>query len=273
MTLETASRPETGTPPPLQFGLPHDGLILRVPSSGQGLSDLVWLAIVVATLIATTGSAIAAAGALGAVASLVFGAIVAGFVARYWRRHYGTRAQVTIDRAGIHDAAAGLPPLEWTDIESLEAVPNAAGVLGLYARLTPEANHRRFAGLAGLLRVGLSAQAQAGVVLEGTSADRLPIPLEYLILQLRARGAPVRAPAADFDPFAWDARWLPAPTAAGLIAERLCKRARPFAAHNLDLARTRGQAAGVRHWQGVLAELRKAEGLPADATAEDGDEI
>jgi len=269
MTLETASRPDTGTPPPLQFGLPHDGLILRVPSSGQGLSDLVWLAIVVATLIATTGSAIAAAGAVGAVASLVFGAVVAGFAARYWRRHYGARAHVTIDRAGIHDAAAGLPPLEWRDIEALEPVPNADGVLGLYARLTPEANRRRFAGLAGLLRVGLSAQAQAGVVLEGTSADRLPVPLEYLILQLRARGAPVRAPAADFDAFAWDARWLPVPAAAGLVAARLGKRARPFAAHNLDLARTRGQISGVRHWQNVLAELRKAEGLPADAEDEE----
>lgn len=270
MTLETASRPDTGKPPPLQFGLPHDGLVLRVPSRGQRLGDLVWLAIVAATLAATTGSAIAAAGALGAVASLVLGAVVAGIIARYWRRHYGARARVTIDRAGIHDAAAGLPPLDWTDIEALEAVPNAVGVLGLYARLTPAANRRRFAGLAGLLRVGLSAQAQAGVVLEGTSADRLPVPLEYLILQLRARGAPVRAPAADFDAFEWDARWLPAPDAARLIAGRLGKRARPFAAHNLDLARTRGQNVGARHWQNVLAELRAAEGLPATADAEDG---
>jgi len=270
MTLETASRPDTGTPP-LQFGLPHDGLILRVPTAGQGLSDLVWLAIVVATLIATTGSAIAAAGALGAVASLVFGAIVAGFATRYWRRHYGARAHVTIDRAGIHDVAAGLPPLDWTDIEALEVIPNAAGVLGLYARLTPAANRRRFAGLASLLRVCLSAQAQAGVMLEGTSADRLPVPLEYLILQLQARGAPVRAPAVDFNPFAWDARWLPAPSAAGLVAARLGRRARPFVAQNLDLARTRGQFSGVRHWQSVLAELRKAEGLAE--IAEEDDEI
>jgi hypothetical protein len=269
MTLETASRPHVGAPPPLQFGLPHDGLILRVPTSGQGVSDLVWLAIVAATLIVTTGSAIAAAGALGAVASLVLCAVVGGFVARHWRRHYGARAHVTIDRAGIHDAAAGLPPLHWADIEALEAVPNALGVLALHARLTPAANRRRFAGLRGLLRVALSAQAQTGVTLEGTSADRLPVPLEYLILQLRARGAPVRAPAADFDPFEWDARWLSAPVAAGLVAGRLGRRARPFAAHHLDLARTRGQSAGLRHWQSVLAELREAEGLPATAEAEE----
>ena len=203
------------------------------------------------------------------VASLVFAAVVAGLALRYWRRHYGARAHVTVDRGGIHDAAAGLPPLDWADIEALEAVPNSAGVLALYARLTQAANRRRFAGFAGLLRAGLSAQAQAGVVLEGTRADRLPIPLEYLILQLHARGAPVRAPAADFDPFAWDARWLPAPVAAGLVAGRLGKRARPFAAHNLDLARTRRQAAGARHWQDVLAELRTAEGLPTAADAED----
>ena len=269
MSFKTDSHPAKSALPPLEFGLPHDGLRLRVRSAGSALGDLVWLSAVAGTLIATTGAAVAAAGALGALASFAFALGVATIAGSYWMRHYGPHAVVTIDRQGIHDRAGGVPPLEWRDLEALEIVSRADGQAGLFARLTPGAKMRRFAGWRAILALGLSTQARAGILLDGTRADRLPVPLEYLVLQLRARGAPVRAVAGDFDPFEWDARWLPADAAAALIAKRLGKRARPFAAHNLDLARTRGQPAGSRHWIEVIAELRKLDGLDAQADADE----
>jgi|GEM_PF-3982046 len=269
MALETQSRPANGAPPPLEFGLPHDGLRLRVGSAGNGLGDVVWLSAIAGTLVATAGAAVAAAGAVGAVASVAFAFGVAALAFGYWQRQYGPHAVVTIDREGIHDRAGGNVPLRWDDLEALEIVSRADGQAGLYARLTAEATARRFAGWRALLALGLSGQARAGLLLDGTRADRLPVPIEYLVLQLHARGAPVRAPLGDFDPFDWDARWLPADAAAALIAKRLGKRARPFAAHNLDLTRTRGQHAGSRHWADVIAALRKRDGLDEQADADE----
>jgi hypothetical protein len=269
MPLETKSHPANSALPPLEFGLPHDGLRLRVRSAGSALGDLVWLSAIAGTLIATTGAAVAAAGALGAMASFAFALGVATIAGGYWMRHYGPHAVVTIDREGIHDRAGGVPPLGWHNLEALEIVSRADGQAGLYARLTPEATLDRFAGWRAILALGLSPQARAGILLDGTRADRLPVPIEYLVMQLHARGAPVRAPASDFDPFEWDARWLPADAAAALIAKRLGKRARPFAAHNLDLTRTRGQHAGSQHWSEVIAALRKRDGLDAQADADE----
>ncbi|MCM0021574.1 MAG: hypothetical protein NBV67_16400, partial [Tagaea sp.] len=63
------------------------------------------------------------------------------------------------------------------------------------------------------------------------------------------------------DPFEFDARWWPAAQAAQLLETRFGPRARPFANHNLDIARSRANPAAAAHWEAVLAELRRMSGL------------
>ena len=110
-----------------------------------------------------------------------------------------------------------------------------------------------------ITRAGLSGSMPVGCVRQPQGEDcapcaDLPIPpgapyLLYRSLWNATRGA----------------RWWPPAQAAQLIGTRMGARARPFANHNLDIARSRNHEAAIAHWEGVLAELRRMSGLvPAE---------
>lgn len=251
--------------PQVEFGLPHDGVRLRMSTRGR-FWTLSWMALIAAPSL----SAIFFAGASGGLPGLaiacggiaLFGWLFAGI----WRTRLAAR-ELVIDRIGIHDGAAGVPPIPWTAIAAIEESPAVNGGLWhqsggfLSARLTPEANAARRRGARALFDWALSKELREGVVLPSSEALRLPVPLEYLVLLMRARGAPIRPHAPNFDPFEFDARWFAPAEAAKLVEHRLGARARPFANHNLDLARSRNNKAAIAHWEAVLAELRRMSGL------------
>lgn len=227
----------------LELDLPENGVRLRLRVGGDFLYG--WSAACVVLL--GLGGAVALSGAgpgetVAAVGISVFG-LLAGLAAagRLQRR---LRAELLFDRRGIHDRAAGLPPLEWSDIGRLEIAEFEAGHPS-----GEKALH---------VRVG-----DRLVCLVGTRESVLPIPFEYLVDQLHRRGAPVRAPEAGFDPLEQDSRWLPVPHAARLLAGRLGPRALPFAGHRRDIALTRRETDDAAHWHAVIAELRRQDGLVA----------
>ena len=159
-----------------------------------------------------------------------------------WARRR-TEALLFFDRAGIYDSLARRPPIPWWRMERIEVRDGADDAAAcLVACLSAADGNRRIA-------------------LPATSAGGLPVPFEYLVLQLHRRGAPIRRPDPAFDPFECDARWLPPERAADLLAERLGERARPYAGTHLDLAETRGDRAAFEHWMAVVASLRQRAGL------------
>jgi hypothetical protein len=227
----------------LELDLPENGVRLRLRVGGDFLFG--WTAASLALL--GLGGAVALSGAgpgetVAAVGVSVFG-LLAGLAA-FGRLRRRLRAEIVFDRRGIHDRACGLPPLEWADVERLEVADfepgDHTGEKALYARI-----------------------GDSRVRLAGTRESGLPVPFEYLVDQLHRRGAPVRAPAAGFDPLEQDARWLPVAHAARLLAGRLGARALPFAGHRRDIALTRRETVDAAHWHAVIAELRRQDGLVA----------
>jgi hypothetical protein len=249
----------------VEFGLPHDGVRVRMSTRGRFWS-LTWIALIVGPSLGAVFFAGLSGGlpalAIALVAAAIFGWLFAGF----WRTRLANR-ELTIDRIGLHDSAAGVPPIPWTAIAAIDETPAINGGLWyasggqLSARLTAQAQAARRRGLRGLYAWTLSEALRTGVALPSTEALDLPVPFEYLVMLMRARGAPIRPHAPNFDPFEYDARWWPAAQAAPLIQTRLGTRARPFANHNLDIARSRANAAAIAHWENVLAELRRMSGL------------
>lgn len=220
----------------LEFDLPADGVRVRVRPLRRTTRLAVGLASVAGLLAAGLWAATGTLAAPGLLASLVLGSI-GGLV---WCGTRGLTAYVAFDRHGIHDAAGGCKPLAWAQIDRLEVGPSDRehGQV-LYARLVQPTAH-------------------PGLSLPGTAEAGLPVPFEYLIVQLRRRGAPIREPDPSFDPFDCDVRWLPAARAAALLVGRLGARARPHAGQQLDIAETRGDRPAVGHWSLVLAALRKS---------------
>lgn len=222
----------------LEFDLPSDGVRIRVRPLRRATRFAVGLASVAGLLAAGLWATAGTIAAPGLLASLVLGS-VGGLV---WCATRGLTAYVAFDRHGIHDAAGGRKPLAWSQIDRLEAGPSGRGPgLALYVRpVQPTAN--------------------PGLMLAGTAEAGLPVPFEYLVAQLRRRGAPIREPDPAFDPFDCDVRWLPAARAAALLADRLGARARPHAGQQLDIAETRGDRPAIAHWRLVLAALRVRAG-------------
>jgi hypothetical protein len=227
----------------LELDLPENGVRLRLRVGGDFLYG--WSAASLALL--TLGAAIALSGpgpgeTVAAVGISVFG-LLAGLAAVRRLRHR-LRAEIVFDRRGIHDRASGLPPIEWAEMMRLEVAEfepgHPSGEKALHARFTD-----------GLVR------------LSGTRESRLPVPFEYLVDQLHRRGAPVRAPAAGFDPLEQDLRWLPVAQAARLLAGKLGARALPYAGHRRDIAMTRADSDTAAHWHAVIAELRLHDGRDA----------
>ncbi len=225
----------------LEFDLPADGVRVRVRPLRRTTRFAVGLASIAGLLAAGLWAAAGTLAAPGLLASLVLGS-VGGLV---WCATRGLTAYVAFDRHGIHDAAGGCKPLAWSQIDRLEAGPSGRGPgLALHARLVQPTAH-------------------AGLSLPGTAEAGLPVPFEYLVVQLHRRGAPIREPDPAFDPFDCDVRWLPAARAAALLVGRLGARASPHAGQQLDIAETRGDQPAVGHWCLVLAALRTRAG-PAE---------
>lgn len=249
--------------PPLEFDLPEDGMRIRVRAPRRTARLAATLGALAALAAAGLWSASGSAAPPGLLAGLLAGAAVGMF----WCYFSLARAYIAFDRHGIHDAAAGLPPLPWTSIERLEILQLPAGgkddagrASMLFVHLTPEASEwriGRWGGLAGLLA---SVGTRPGIYLPGTRESGLPVPFEYLVLQLYRRGAPIRPPIPEFDLFDSDARWLPARRAARHLADSLGPRARPYVGQHMDIAETRGDRAAVVHWRAVLAALRERAG-------------
>ncbi len=253
------------TGPAVEFGLPHDGVRVRMSPRGRFWS-LAWIVAIVTPSLSAVFFAGLSGGlpglAIAFAATALFGWLFAGI----WRTRLAPR-ELVVDRIGVFDSAAGVPPIPWTAIEALDEKPPVNGGLwfasggSLCARLTPEARAVRHGGARAFFEWALAEDVRHGVALPSTEALHLPVPFEYLVLLMRARGAPIRPHAPNFDPFEFDARWLPAAQAARLIDTRLGARARPFANHNLDIARSRKSAPAIAHWENVLSELRKISGL------------
>jgi hypothetical protein len=222
----------------LELDLPEDGVRIRVRALRRTTRLAVGLASLAGLLAAGLWVAVGANPTPMLLASLVVGA-AGGLV---WCATRGMTAYVAFDRRGIHDAAADLPTLAWSEIDRLEIVASARGCgQALLARLA----------------------GRPDMPLPGTAETGLPVPFEYLVVQLYRRGAPIRKPDPAFDPFDCDARWLPEKRAAGLISDRLGAKARPYAGQQLDIAETRGDRPGVAHWRMVLGSLRERAGRVA----------
>jgi len=222
----------------LECGLPSDGVRIRVRQPRGTTRFAVGLASTAGLLAAALWAYAGTIAAPGLLASLVLGS-AGGLV---WCATRGLTAYVAFDRHGIHDAAGGRAPLAWSQIDRLEVGPSGRG--------PGQALHVRLA----------QPTARAGLTLAGTAEAGLPVPFEYLVVQLRRRGAPIREPDPAFDPFEFDVRWLPAARAASLLVGRLGARARPHAGQQLDIAETRGDRAAVGHWCLVLAALHARAG-------------
>jgi hypothetical protein len=217
------------TAPEVEFGLPHDGVRVRVSARGR-FWTLSWLAIVAGTSM----SAIFAAGTSGGVPGLAIAAIgLAVFVWLFggiWRTRLASR-ELVVDRIGIHDSSAGVPPIPWSAIAALDESPAINGGMWyasggyLSARLTLEAWAARAGGLRLLYEWALAQELREGLRLPATESLDLPIPFEYLVLLIRERGGPIRPHSPNFDPFEYDARWRPPAEAAKLIEIRLGARA------------------------------------------------
>jgi hypothetical protein len=224
----------------LEQDLPEDGVRIRVRPLRRTTRLAVGLASLAGLLAAGLWAAVGAELTPMLLASLVLGS-TGGLV---WCATRGMTAYVAFDRHGIHDAAADLPPLAWPQIERLEIVAESRGT-GQALLVHPASG--------------------PGILLPGTAEAGLPIPFEYLVVQLHRRGAPIREPDPAFDAFGCDVRWLPAPRAASLIADHLGARARPYAGQQLDIAETRDDRPGVHHWRLVLESLRERAGqVPAE---------
>jgi len=253
----------TQTPMPVQaveFGQPDDWVRIRIGARGM-IWSLSWLAVIGGTTLSTIAVATASAGPVGFLAALPPAAIIAWVLTGFWRKRIGPR-ELYFDRIGFYDTTTGREPLRWSDIESLDVIERPPGGLWvapsaayIVARLVPAKRK------AGLFDWAKAEELRGGVVLHATEAMHLPVPFEYLVLNLRARGAPIRPHAPTFDAFEYDARWLPPAEAAQLIETRMGARARPFANHNLDIARSRNAKPAIAHWEAVLAELRRMSGL------------
>ncbi len=219
----------------LELDLPEDGMRIRVRPLRRTTRLAVGLASLAGLLAAGLSVAVDANLTPMLLASLVLGS-AGGLV---WCTTRGLTAYVAFDRHGIHDAAADLPPLAWSQIDRLEIVAESRGTgQALVAHLAD----------------------RPGLLLPGTAEAGLPVPFEYLVVQLHRRGAPIREPDPAFDTFGCDARWLAAARAASLIADRLGAKARPYAGQQLDIAETRGDRPGVGHWRMVLEALRARAG-------------
>ncbi|MFM8799650.1 MAG: hypothetical protein ACKOEE_03710 [Tagaea sp.] len=249
----------------VEFGLPHDGVRLRARTQGRFWS-LVWIALLVGPSLSVIFLAGLAGGAPGLAIATVAAAVFAWLLAGFWRTRLATR-ELIVDRIGVWDSAAGVPAIPWTAIDAVDESPATNGGLWhasggrLYVRLTAQAQAARRGGWRALYEWALAEELRAGVGLPATEALHLPVPFEYLVMLMRERGAPIRPHAPTFDPFEFDARWRAAPDAAAMIQTRLGPRARPFANHNLDIARSRANAPAIAHWEAVLAELRRMAGL------------
>lgn len=219
----------------LELDLPEDGMRIRVRPLRRTTRLAVALASLAGLLAAGLWTATGSDLTPMLLASLVLGS-TGGLV---WCATRGLTAYIAFDRHGFHDVAADLPPLAWSQIDRLEIVMACRG--------TGQVLLAHFADRPDLL-------------LPGTAEEGLPVPFEYLVVQLHRRGAPIREPDPAFDTFGCDARWLPAPRAASLIADRLGARARPYAGQQLDIAETRGDRPGVGHWRMVLGSLRERAG-------------
>lgn len=158
-----------------------------------------------------------------------------------WARRRGESVLV-FDRAGIRDGRLRRPAIPWWQMDRIETVVGADG---------------HPAGLVVCLAAG---EGGGRFLLPSTAANGLPVPFEYLVLLLHRRGAPIRRPDSAFDPFECEIRWLDPSSAADLLVERMGGRARPFAGHQLDIAETRGDRAGLDHWLAVLAALHLRAG-------------
>ncbi len=223
----------------IEFGLPNGGVRMRVraPESPRRpfLAALSGMAFLAALLLAAyvpasptwIDAALLAAGGAGLFACL--------------RRR--REALLFFDRAGIYDSLARRPPIAWWRIERVETVAATDGQPARLAVCLSEGGRTK--------RIDLPATAATG----------LPVPFEYLVVQLHRRGAPIRRPEPAFDPFEHDVRWLPAEQAAELLGERMGERARPHAGQLLDIAETRGDRPAFEHWMAVVAALRQRAGL------------
>lgn len=219
----------------LEQDLPEDGVRIRVRPLRRTTRLAVGLASLAGLLAAGLSTAVGADLTPMLLASLVL-ASTGGLV---WCATRGLTAYVAFDRHGIHDAAADLPALAWPQIDRLEIVAASRGTgQALVAHLADRPD----------------------LLLPGTAEAGLPVPFEYLVVQLHRRGAPIREPDPAFDTFGCDARWLPPPRAASLIADRLGARALPYAGQQLDIAETRGDRPGVGHWRLVIGFLRERAG-------------
>ncbi len=261
MTERAATRTQSQTPEQaVEFGQPDDWVRIRIGARGM-IWSLSWLAVIAGTTLSTVATATMTAGPAGFLAALPPAAVIAWVLTSVWRRRIGPR-ELYFDRIGFYDTTTGREPLRWTDIESLDVIERPPGGLWvapsaayLVARLVPAKRKASWFDWA------KAAELRGGVVLHATEAMHLPVPFEYLVLNLRARGAPIRPHAPMFDAFEYDARWLSPADAAQLIETRMGSRARPFANHNLDIARSRNAKPAIAHWEAVLTELRRMSGL------------
>ena len=261
MTERTATRSQTQTPEQaVEFGQPDDWMRIRIGARGM-IWSLSWLGLIGGTALSTVAMATMTAGPVGFLAALPPAALIAWALTGVWRQRIGPR-ELYFDRIGIYDTTTGREPLRWSDIESLDVIERPPGGMWvapsaayLVARLIPAKRKT------GLFDWAKAEHLRDGIVLHATEAMYLPVPFEYLVLNLRARGAPIRPHAPMFDAFEYDARWLPPAEAAQLIETRLGARSRPFANHNLDIARSRNTKPAIAHWEAVLAELRRMSGL------------
>lgn len=203
----------TAHPPPsypaVRFDLPDDAVRIRVRPVVSAWPYL-WIA-VLAGLFMAVGLATAMEEEIPLFAGAVAFACGAGITVSGTAGRGRAPREIYFDRIGIHDPASGAPPIPWRDISRLRAWRDVEIGLAapseqpmLVAELTAEAAALRNRGVAAFLR---PAATRARVALVSTRADGLPIPFEYLIALLRERGAPVRGPAADFDPAPYDAHW------------------------------------------------------------------
>lgn len=263
MTERIATRTQTPLPEQaVEFGQPDDWVRIRIGARGMFWS-LSWLAVIGGSTLITLTTAAMSGGIAGFIAALLPASVIAWVLTGIWRQRIGPR-EFYFDRIGIHDSSTGGPPLRWSDIESLDVIERPPGGVWiapshafLVARLVPGKRKT------GWMDWAKSEELRNGVILHATEALHLPVPFEYLVLNLRARGAPIRPHAPTFDAFEYDARWLPPIEAAQLIETRMGSRARPFANHNLDIARSRNAKPAIAHWEAVLAELRRMAGLVA----------
>jgi hypothetical protein len=198
--------------PPVRFDPIDDAVRIRVRPVVP-VWPYLWIAVLAGLCIAV-GLATAMGGDISLFAGAVAFAFGTGIALSRTAGREGAPREIYFDRIGIHDPASGAPPIPWRaiarlrprgDVEVGIAPPSERPML--VAELTEEEAAARDRGLAALFR---PLASRGEIALVSTRADGLPIPFEYLIALLRARGAPVRSHAPGFDPLPFDALWRPA---------------------------------------------------------------